>query len=75
MQITTMQTNGKTVLMIDGELRIGLVTDAKSGLVACFADSSEIQLDLSEVSQCDTAGIQLPADGLRSAPVPKASAG
>jgi anti-sigma B factor antagonist len=57
--ITTTQADGKALLKIAGELRIASVADAKPAILASLADSSEIQLDLSEVDQCDTAGIQL----------------
>ena len=59
MKITTTQVDGKSLLKIAGELRIGSVADAKTAILASLADSSELQLDLSEVDQCDTAGIQL----------------
>ncbi len=59
MKITTTQVDGKSLLKIAGELRIGSVADAKPAILASLGDSSEVQLDLSEVDQCDTAGIQL----------------
>ena len=59
MEITTTQTDGTTILGISGDLRIATVADAKLQLVAALAACDEIQVDLSEVGQCDTAGIQL----------------
>jgi|SRR5579872_5196367 len=59
MKITTAQSNGDTVLKIEGDLRIGSVADAKPELVALLAAGSEIRIDLGAVDRCDTAGVQL----------------
>jgi anti-sigma B factor antagonist len=58
-KITTTQADGRSALRIEGDLRIASVADAKPELVATLAACSTIQLDLSELDQCDTAGIQL----------------
>ena len=59
MKITNTQMDGKSVVKIEGDLRIGSVADAKAELVAILAANNDIQLDLSDIGQCDTAGIQL----------------
>jgi anti-sigma B factor antagonist len=59
MRITATRTDGTSVLKIAGDLRIGSVADARPELVALLAAGSEIRLDLSELGECDTAGIQL----------------
>lgn len=58
-KVTTTETDGATILGISGDLRIATVADAKLQLVTVLAAYDEIQVDLSEVGQCDTAGIQL----------------
>jgi len=58
MQIKVTQTDGRSVVAIAGDLRIGSVADAKPQLVVALATHSEIQLDLSELGECDTAGLQ-----------------
>lgn len=59
MKITATQANGTSVLRIAGDLRIASVADARPELVAMMATGSAIQLDLSALGECDTAGIQL----------------
>lgn len=59
MQITTTQADDVTVLRIGGDLRIAAVADAKAELVAMLATGRAIRVDLSELGECDTAGIQL----------------
>jgi anti-sigma B factor antagonist len=58
-KITTTQADGRSALRIEGDLRIASVADAKAEIVAAFAACGAVQLDLSELGQCDTAGIQL----------------
>ena len=59
MQITTTQADGKTTIRIDGQLSIVDVASAKADLVAALASGREIELDLGEIGECDTAGVQL----------------
>lgn len=59
MKITTTHADGTAIVSIAGELRIATVADAKPELVATLAACDEIQVDLRDVGQCDTAGIQL----------------
>ena len=56
--ITMHQTGGGAVLKIQGELKIGSVADAKIEFVRALAACSELRVDVSELGQCDTAGIQ-----------------
>ncbi len=59
MQISVTQADGNSNVRIEGELRIGSVADAKPELVAMLAAGGEVRLDLRELGECDTAGIQL----------------
>jgi len=59
MKITTTQADGKTVIKIEGDLRLPTVAEAKPEIVAALAKGEDIQLDLGEVGECDTAGMQL----------------
>jgi len=59
MQIKVAQTDGTSVVTIAGDLRIGCVADAKPDLVAVLATGTAIQLDLTNLGECDTAGLQL----------------
>jgi anti-anti-sigma regulatory factor len=59
MQIKVTQTDGRSVVMIAGDLRIGSVANAKPDLVAVLAIGTAIQLDLAKLGECDTAGLQL----------------
>jgi anti-anti-sigma regulatory factor len=59
MTITTSQTDGMTILKVGGDLLIGNVTESKPAIVAALAMSGDLRLDLSEIGECDTAGMQL----------------
>lgn len=59
MKIMTAQIDGSAIVGIVGDLRIATVADAKPELVAALAACEAIQIDLSDVGQIDTAGIQL----------------
>jgi ABC-type transporter Mla MlaB component len=58
-KITMNQMGGGAVLKTQGELKIGSVADAKIEFVRALAACSELRVDVSELGQCDTAGIQL----------------
>jgi anti-sigma B factor antagonist len=47
------------VLRIDGELTIYRADEIKALLLAALAEPSDLELDLSGVSELDTAGLQL----------------
>ena len=59
MEITTTQAQGTSIVKIEGDLLIGCVAQAKPTIVAAFAASDRVLLDLSNLAECDTAGIQL----------------
>ncbi len=59
MKITTTQTPGKSTLRLEGDLLIACVADAKPALLSALAGDDDIALDLSQVTACDTAGMQL----------------
>ncbi len=59
MKITTSQVDGTSTIKITGDLVIGGVAEAKPEIVAALAAGRDIRLDLGEVDDCDTAGVQL----------------
>jgi anti-anti-sigma regulatory factor len=59
MQIDVTPVDGGSIVKVQGELRIASVADAKPQLVAMLAADGQVWLDLSELGECDTAGIQL----------------
>ena len=58
MKITTTQTEGAASIAIVGDLRIATVAEAKPEFVAALAACDTIQIDLRDLGQIDTAGIQ-----------------
>ena len=59
MAITTEQHEGLCRIRIDGDLTIYEAAEARETLVGLLAACTWFELDLSEVSTLDTAGIQL----------------
>jgi anti-anti-sigma regulatory factor len=59
MQINVTQTDDGSIVAIVGELRLAAVADAKPDLVAALATQGALKLDLSDLGDCDTAGLQL----------------
>ena len=59
MKITTSHVDGTSTIKISGDLVISGVAEAKPAIIAAMADAREIQLDLADIGDCDTAGIQL----------------
>ena len=59
MKIIATQADGKTTITIDGDLLISAVAEAKEPLLAALATGRTIEVDLSKVGECDTAGLQL----------------
>ncbi len=49
----------KSRITIDGELTIYNVLDIKQELIAALADERDIEVNLSKISEIDTAGMQL----------------
>jgi anti-anti-sigma factor len=59
MHINAQQENGICRLQMEGEFTIYHALDIKDGLMAHLAVNNEIELDLSGVTEMDTAGFQL----------------
>ena len=59
MNITNSQSEGTSIVKIEGDLVIGCVGQAKPEIVAAFASGDKVLLDLGNLKECDTAGIQL----------------
>ena len=59
MQINVTRDGWQAVARIEGDLRLAGVADAKPALVAALAAGGDVQLDLSALGDCDTAGVQL----------------
>ncbi len=59
MKITTTQARGQTVIRLEGDLLIRSVAEVKPEILAALSLEGDILLDLREVGECDTAGIQL----------------
>jgi anti-anti-sigma factor len=58
MRLTSTRNDGTVVIALAGDLRIATVADAKPEMIAAMAAGDDIQIDLSKVGRCDTAGIQ-----------------
>ena len=56
-----------SVLAIEGELTIYRALQLKAELLAALAGGSELELDLSQVTEMDSAGVQLLLVALREA--------
>lgn len=52
-------TNGASRLMVDGEMNIYNAHEVKDQLIGAVRASGVLELDLSHVSEIDTAGLQL----------------
>ena len=59
MDINTEKRDGLCLASLAGDLTIYAAADAKAGLTALLEACSEVELDLSAVSEIDTAGFQL----------------
>jgi len=55
----TTDESGKTVLRIEGEMTIYRANDIKQQLLDALGQSANVEIDLSGVSELDTAGLQL----------------
>jgi anti-anti-sigma regulatory factor len=58
MEIKVTAEDGRSVVSIAGDLRIGSLAGARGELVAVLATGNEIALDLGGLGGCDTAGLQ-----------------
>jgi anti-anti-sigma factor len=59
MTISVETSNGVCHARVAGEMTIYHAAEMKGELLHCFESSSEVEIDLSEVSEIDTAGFQL----------------
>ena len=59
MSITAETTNGVSRLRIAGDMTIYTAADLKAELMTHLAQPGELEIDLSEVSEVDSAGLQL----------------
>ncbi len=59
MSLTGEETQGQTCLKIEGALSVYEVAELREKILAYLEKNKELILDLDEVTECDTAGIQL----------------
>ena len=59
MSYTKETINGKTTLKIEASLTIYDAPVLREEILDCYANSREVTVDVEEVTECDTAGIQL----------------
>ncbi len=59
MKITCTNSNGAAIIVLEGNLLIDRVAEARPGIMTAIAESNDIQLDVAGIRACDTAGIQL----------------
>ena len=59
MKIATTQKDGRPVVKIEGNLRVSGVAAVKVALLAALNAGNGIELDLANLTSCDTAGIQV----------------
>ncbi len=59
MTINVDKKNGLSRLSIEGEMTISTALELKTGLLDNLADSSGLEIDMSQVNEFDTAGFQL----------------
>lgn len=59
MNLTITRTDGGMAVKATGDLLISDVAEAKINYVAVWSENSDIRLDLSEIGEIDTAGLQL----------------
>jgi len=59
MEISMQNTNGRCAVALAGELTIYAAADLKDGLVGAVGECAEMEINLSAVSDIDTAGLQV----------------
>ena len=67
MDITIEEKEGKRILKFGDKLTIYQVSDIQKGLLGSLSEKLDLELDLSEVEECDTAGIQILLSLMKSA--------
>ena len=58
--------NGPALFKIEGSLSVYEVGSLRDELLECLTNNDELELDLNDVSDCDTAGIQLLFSALKT---------
>lgn len=59
MEISVQNTNGRCAVSLGGELTIYAAADLKEGLLGAVGECAEMEINLSAVSDIDTAGLQV----------------
>ncbi len=59
MGLTKQEKEGRAWIKLDGRLSIDETAEYRDAIVECLKENTGLFLDLSEISECDTAGIQL----------------
>lgn len=59
MEISVQNSNGRCAVTLGGELTIYAAGEMKNGLLGEFGDCAEVEINLSGVSEFDTAGLQV----------------
>ncbi len=59
MNITKEEKNGEAIVKVEGAITINEVAELGKRLLECFKANTSLALDLKDVSDCDTSGIQL----------------
>ena len=59
MQITKQMNNGQLTLILSGELTLFNLNVVRQELISALNDGNKVAIDLKDVNECDTAGIQL----------------
>ena len=64
---TKEEKDGETILKINGGLSVYEASVIRDELAACFKSHDKVILDVDEVGNCDTAGVQLMVSAFRTA--------
>ena len=67
MNVNVANEDGVCRIGIEGEMTIYFAAQAKDSLIAAMADCNEIEMNLGQISEIDTAGLQLLALAKREA--------
>ncbi len=64
---TREEKDGEAILKIKGAMSIYEIANFRDELAACFKSHDKVILDVDEVGNCDTAGVQLMVSAFRTA--------
>ena len=67
MEINVQNNNGRCAVALGGELTIYAAAELKEGLIGAVGECAEMEINLSAVSDIDTAGLQLLTAFIRAA--------